>query len=433
MIGRSVRELPRGSLAVGASLLVNGASAYAFTVMAARTLGPSPYSTLSALLAVSFVVGPGFFYPMEQEITRALTARRAAGDGTRGDFVRIGLSGGILLAVVVLASATIARAPLLSLFDGDETLVLALCMLVAAYFSQHLVRGLFAGVERFDLYAWAISLEGLVRVVGGVVLVVADVSSVGWFGLVLAGSPVIGALLVAGLARGRLTDGPAVSWRAAFTGIGLLIGASVLIQLLAYVPVIAMNSIAADGESGVVARFFSGFLIVRIPLFLFLAIQATILPRLTRAVVTGNLDEFRRTLRSLTAVLAGIAVVGVAGAYAVGRPVMEIVFGEEFALDGADLAILAAASGTFMVAMLFAEALVALRGHRLSAIAWLLGLGAFAVAITRQAELLSRVEIAFLAGSVCAALSGGVLLAFRSRRSTSSLRAETIPSYPMDM
>ena len=47
-------------------------------VLSARALGHEAYAPLSVLWALVFLVGPGFFLPIEQEIGRALAARRSA-------------------------------------------------------------------------------------------------------------------------------------------------------------------------------------------------------------------------------------------------------------------------------------------------------------------------------------------------------------------
>ncbi|MEA2685075.1 MAG: hypothetical protein QOE93_270, partial [Actinomycetota bacterium] len=68
-------------MAVAAGLVVLGLTAYAFLVIAARALGPEAYAPLSALWAIVFLVGPGCFVPLEQELARSLAARGAAGLG----------------------------------------------------------------------------------------------------------------------------------------------------------------------------------------------------------------------------------------------------------------------------------------------------------------------------------------------------------------
>src|SRR5437762_8017137 len=77
-IVNAIRQaIPEGTLPVGIGLLVAGTTSYAFLVLSARGLGPARYATLSALWALVFVAGPGFFIPFEQDVSRAVAARHA--------------------------------------------------------------------------------------------------------------------------------------------------------------------------------------------------------------------------------------------------------------------------------------------------------------------------------------------------------------------
>ncbi|MEY2589667.1 MAG: hypothetical protein QOJ67_1651, partial [Acidimicrobiaceae bacterium] len=73
-----------------------GVSAYGFLVLSARVLGKAEYAPLSVLWAAVFLAGPGFFLPLEQEVSRALAARRALGLGTGPVLRRAAMLGGAL-------------------------------------------------------------------------------------------------------------------------------------------------------------------------------------------------------------------------------------------------------------------------------------------------------------------------------------------------
>src|SRR5205807_10293590 len=70
-------SLPEGTPWVGAGLAVLGLTAYGFLILSARAVGPRRYASLSALWAAVYLAGPGFFLPLEQEVGRAVAARRA--------------------------------------------------------------------------------------------------------------------------------------------------------------------------------------------------------------------------------------------------------------------------------------------------------------------------------------------------------------------
>src|SRR5438132_14357596 len=73
--------LPEGTWAIGAGLIVVGLSAYGFQILAAKRLSDADYNSLNVLWALVFVFSPGLFQPLEQEVGRALSARRARGQG----------------------------------------------------------------------------------------------------------------------------------------------------------------------------------------------------------------------------------------------------------------------------------------------------------------------------------------------------------------
>ena len=67
-------------------------------------------------------------------------------------------------------------------------------------------------------------------------------------------------------------------------------------------------------------------LLARIPLFMFQAVQAALLPRLSRLAAKGELDEFRAGLRRLLIVVLAVGVVGTLGALVLGPFVIELVY-----------------------------------------------------------------------------------------------------------
>ena len=75
--------VPEGTYAVGLGLLISGITAYGFQILAFRGLSKSEYAALNGLWIIVFVVAPGFFLPLEQEVGRAVADRRARDDRRR--------------------------------------------------------------------------------------------------------------------------------------------------------------------------------------------------------------------------------------------------------------------------------------------------------------------------------------------------------------
>ena len=69
--------VPEGTYAVGLGLLISGITAYGFQILAFQGLTKSEYAALNGLWILVFVVAPGFFLPLEQEVGRAVADRRA--------------------------------------------------------------------------------------------------------------------------------------------------------------------------------------------------------------------------------------------------------------------------------------------------------------------------------------------------------------------
>jgi hypothetical protein len=75
------------------------------------------------------------------------------------------------------------------------------------------------------------------------------------------------------------------------------------------------------------------------------------------------------------------------------------------------LTMLALASSLYMVALALAQAIIALRGHAKVALGWFIGLVAFlAVLAIPDDDLLLRVELALVAGSIAALVVFAVVL-----------------------
>ncbi len=74
---RSQAAGTEGTYAVGLGLLVSGITAYGFQILAFKGLSKAEYAALNGLWIFVFVVAPGFFLPLEQEVGRAVADRRS--------------------------------------------------------------------------------------------------------------------------------------------------------------------------------------------------------------------------------------------------------------------------------------------------------------------------------------------------------------------
>ena len=161
-------RLPEGTVAVGGGLVVNGVAAYAFITLASRDLGPEAYTPVGLLWALSFLLGPGFFQPLEQEVARIVAARS---DGRVGPVVRTAAAiGAGMVALLVVLALILGNRIRHDLFDGHGLLVVGLLLVLVGLGVGHLVRGVLAGLGRFGGYARYFIGDGVGRLVMVLVL-----------------------------------------------------------------------------------------------------------------------------------------------------------------------------------------------------------------------------------------------------------------------
>lgn len=406
---------------MGIGLLVAGVAAFVFLKVGKNALGgDEPFSPVLSLWFATFALAPGFFLPLEQELGRALSHRRAIGQGVR-PVVRKVVQLGVALASVVVV-IVLATSPFITehYFDGDWVLLVSLVVAFASYAPVHLARGIASGHGRFQAYAVVMGADGAVRVALCLALAGIGVSTAGPYGIAVALAPLAGFAYV--YARGdlRIEDGPPATWREVTPNLGWLLLGSVFAAGLVNAGPVAANILKADGEKELVTWFGYGVLLSRIPLFLFQAVQAALLPRLSRLAARNEIAEFRVGFRKLLVLVLGVGAVGTIGAWLVGPFVIEKVYGPT--LSGRTMAMLALGSAAYMVALALAQAVIALRGHALVALGWGSGMAAFVLVTWLSSdELFRRIEYGLVASSLAAALAFSVALRQR-------LRAGVVPT-----
>jgi len=407
--------LPEGTIPVGIALLVAGIATYAFFKVGTVAVGgPDEFAPLSALWFATFALAPGLFLPLEQELGRAISHRRALDDGAHPVVRKVVLLGTMMLGLALLGIAIASPFLASAYFDGNWFMVLALAMAFVGYAPAHLARGVCSGSGRFSEYALIMGSDGVVRIALCVALAAVGITAVGAYGMVIAISPLFAVAYV--FQRGGLkTDpGPPADWAEITPNLGWLLLGSIFAATLLNAGPIAANLLAEPNEDSLVSDFAYGVMLARIPLFMFQAVQAALLPRLSRLAARGELVDFRAGLRKLLLIVVAIGVVGSLGAFVLGPFVLEVVFDAE--LSGRTLALLAFSSATYMMALAIAQAVIALKGHALVALGWGIGLVTFLISVWLGGdELFRRIEIGLVVSSLAAVLAFAVSLHFRLR------------------
>ncbi len=411
LIDKAKTSLPEGTFAVGSGLAVAAITAYGYMWLAFRDRGNSTaVAGLSALWALLFVAGPGLFLPLEQEVGRALAHRRAQGIGGRPLIMRAATVGGI--AALVMVAASLATYPILrdKLFHGQGSLVIALIFGLVGYFCLHLSRGVLSGNARFGAYGIMLGAEAVARLLPVIVFAILAVTSAAPYGFALGLAPFVAAPLAMRGQKNLALPGPPAPWSELSVALFYLLAGSVLSQALSYAPLLAANLIHGTSKTEI-ANFARAFVIARIPILLFLAIQAALLPKLASLRGAGRHDEFRHGVKQLTIVVIGVATLGVAGAWVAGPFVGKILFGaKQFTISNNDLALLALGSGIYIMALTFAQVLIALDGHARAAFAWMFGVVGFIVFSVVATTFRTQVEVSFVIGSGVSTLFMGALL-----------------------
>ena len=413
--------LPEGTIPVGIGLLIAGVTSYLFLKVAKVALGSDEaVQPIASLWIATFALAPGFFLPLEQELARTLAHRRAIGHGGQPVVARVRTLG-IGLAVLVTIAA-LAASPLIvsGYFDGDWVLMIALILAFSAYAPAHLSRGIASGNGRFHAYAIVMGADGAVRIAFCATLAVLGVKTVGLYGFAVALSPIPGVLWVKARGSLRTDPGPEATWAEVTPNLGWLLLGSVFAAALVNAGPLAATLLASEDQKHLVTRFTYGVLLARIPLFLFQAVQAALLPRLSRLAARNEIAEFRSGFTRLMKLVLLVGVVGTAGAFLLGPLVIEKFY--DATLSRQTMAMLALGSACYMIALAIAQAVIALRGHALVALGWGIGAVTFVIVTWLASDqLFRRVELGLVASSFAALCA--FALALRSR-----LRSGDLPS-----
>jgi hypothetical protein len=405
--------LPEGTIPVGIGLLVAGLSSFAFLRVGKNALGgDEAFSPVLALWFATFALAPGFFLPLEQELGRAISARRAVGQGGRPVVRKVTMLGIGLATTVVVVVLALGKIIAGSYFDGDWVMLVALLVAFTSYAPVHLARGIASGHGRFKAYAVVMGADGVVRIALCAALAIAGVTAAGSYGMAVAIAPLAGFLWV--LFRGQLhaDDGPPASWAEVTPNLGWLLLGSVCAATLVNAGPVAANLLKADDQGQFVTQFGYGVLLSRIPLFLFQAVQAALLPRLSSLAARNEMVEFRSGFRKLMMIVLAVGAAGIVGSFVLGPFVIEKMYGAT--LTSRTMAMLALSSAAYMAALALAQAVIALKGHALVALGWGVGMATFVLVTWLSSDdLFRRIEFGLVASSLAALVSFALSLRAR--------------------
>ena len=309
----AVERAPRtfdGAALLSGATLASGVFAYAYHVLAARTLGPEAYGLVAVLWAALFLLVVVLFRPLEQTTSRALADRLARGQEVRS--VLRAMFRIYLVVAVVVGIAGVAGWSLLAdkLFLGDGFFVGSLLVGLAAYGVAYVLRGVCAGVGWFKGYALLLVTDGAARLV--VVLPLVAVASRDLAAAAMVAAAAASVLLPVAVGRrvltpadqprcegSRSTSAPpiAFAWPAAVIAVAdqVLVNGGPLLVMLG----------GGEDVGKVAGLVFAATMLVRIPVFVFQGLATSLLPNLTRLHAAAEPALFRRAVLRAAAGLAG--------------------------------------------------------------------------------------------------------------------------------
>ncbi|MGY0232479.1 polysaccharide biosynthesis protein [Longispora urticae] len=409
MLHRLIRALPAGTIAVGGGLAILGVASYVHIAAAGHRLTTVDMSKVSVVWSIVISLGFGLFLPVEQETGRIVAARAARGDGATPVARRAVAVSGSVLAVLLFCLAIGARPLADALFDGDLGMVAALAGALVGAAVSYATRGILAGRGRFGAYGIQLGIDGGLRIGLSLALVFADVRSPLAYALVLTVAPVVAVLATLPPTLGALGPGSPQSLGGYARGLGLLTISALAAQTVVNIGVVSAK-LLAPGEAALVAALLSALILARIPIFVFAALQASLLPGLSGLLARGDTAGYHRLLLRATGVVALLGIGGGVPAILLGPWAIRVFFNAPDVLGTADFAILATGTLAYMLALVLAQGAISLHRHREQALVWLLALAVLAAVTFGPGDVRLRVEFAYVASSAVAAVVLAVLL-----------------------
>lgn len=354
----------------------------------------------TALIEMYFLlttIGVGVLGGLEQEMTRTISRDLALGVSPlptmRGQMRQAAVLGAGTVVVVGACSPFIVQHWL----NGHWYMMAELMIGLVGSCASYVIRGLLSGYQKFPLYSGTLMVEGLSRLLPGVVLAWGGIHEAWVYGLLYAMASVFASL--AGLVGIRRTlrerepglTGPdaaaalppaaADSTRRAAQNMALLTLATLASQVvLNGVPLgipPKLNALGVTGQNQALAVG-SAMGLVRLALLVVFPLQAPLLPKLTRAATQGDMASLRRQTGLLIGACVVVGLLGTLGSALFG-PWLLVHYLHTVALSSGLMAVLAFGTTFLMTAYLLQSALIALRCHFKVMIAWVVGIVVLAI------------------------------------------------------
>lgn len=415
---RDDRRARTRTRSVGVGVLILGLTTYAFFIVTSRRLSPDGFAGVSVVYTLLYTAGAGLLQPVEAHLSRTVAAAEARGEGSGNAVVRIAATCALLIVVLVTALLSGRALVADAIFAGDRALVDVSAIGLLCFAVTYVVRGVLAGLGRFVAYSLQLGLEGGIRVAGALVLSVTGVESAVPYALLVAGTPTLATVLVSARSWSAPRGGRRVDWTGTVRALGWLSACGVTSQLLANAGPLLVAVLAAPEDFAEAGRFMAALVLIRIPLFLFSAAQAVLVPTVAAAMAVGKWAEVRRTYVSLGLLVGALALANTVVLTVFGPQLLALLFGPAYVLGRVDLLLLGVFAAAQVHAQLSYQTLLGLGLVRSALVAWCLGLAALALGCATTSDLARRVEVGLVLGAATAAVALGIVVHTHVRRAT---------------
>ena len=408
---RSLRGVVRHSGPLVAGLVVQAGTSYLTLILAGRLLGAAEFGGLSALYVLVTSLATGLFLPVEQEIARRRGRERAIGptDPTLARRAAIlGLAATLALVFIALAINPV----MLKLLGGNGNLLAAFCVALPGYAFCFISRGVFAGTGELRRYGVQLGTEGVFRLVGLAVLGIFGFHSLAAVGWLFGAAPWIAfaASLAGRPLRPHGLSGPFSAGDPLLGALGLLLVSSLASQLLVNAGPVVVQLLATPAESALAGAFLAALVVVRIPVFLFTAVQPSFLPAMAGHAAADRKADFVQLTRRVLIICTALTVVSAIVITAVGPSLLRLLFGFNDGLSSLTFLGMGVAVGLFLQAAILAQALLGRGLHQMTMFGWLIGVIGLVAGTALPGSAVHRATLGFLFGAVAAAGAFAVLL-----------------------
>ena len=422
-MARVVKLLRSPAFYMAVGFGVSGLSGSVFLIIINVAFAPDGHPVvmlnngLNVLLAT---ISAGVMAGLEQEMIRSVSRSLVRGSSPVKAVRRQVRQAAWLISASLAVTAALSPLLVRHWLGGDWVLFAELMVGLCASLASFQVRGMLAGQEDFLSYAASMIVEGIVRLVPGVVLLILGCHTVGWYGLLFALAPAGAA--ITGLVLPRLLGRPPLghgiveggqeipddeSSQRAAANLFLLTGATLASQLLLNaVPLIV--GVRYQQSTGALAReaaaIASAVGLTRLGILMLLPMQAPLLPRLTAAATRGDMREVRRRTLWLVGVCLAAGAVMLLVTGTIGPWVLTHVMHALAPLPAWFLVALSLGTLFIMLGFVLQAALIALSRHTSVMIGWCLGVATTVPMLTAGGNPLHVIALAAVVGPAVTAI-----------------------------